>query len=339
MKKPMFKGPRTSAPSRNTRPSSGSTVSGTYASKSAPKVAPRFSAQNTPKVVPTYTSKKTASFDQKFVAQNTAAAQPNTGFKAHFVKKPILDEESKNPYPMRINKYIALHQSLTRREADTLIDKKLVRINGVVAVLGDKVQEKDSVVVESKDVQKIKHTYMYFAYNKPKGVLTHSPTNKDTDIKTAMLKESSISPHVSKQLFPIGRLDKKSEGLIVLTNDGRLSDKLLNPDYIHEKEYVVTVAQKLPSFFQKSMEKGVNIGDYVTKPCTVEILGAKTFSITLTEGKKHQIRRMCEAMRTELVELKLIRIMNINLGAIKPNDARKIEGKPLNDFLKALKLS
>lgn len=247
--------------------------------------------------------------------------------------------ELKDLYPMRINKYIALHQSLTRREADKLVDKGLVKLNGKIAILGDKVQEKDNVSVETKEVQKLKHTYMYFAYNKPRGVLTHSPTGKDTDIKTAMLKESSVSPHVSKQLFPIGRLDKKSEGLIVLTNDGRLSDKLLNPEYIHEKEYIVTVNQKLPSFFQKSMEKGVNIGDYVTKPCKVEILGAKTFSIILTEGKKHQIRRMCEAMRVEVSELKRIRIMNIHLGAILPNNARKIEGKPLNDFLKLLKLS
>lgn len=265
-------------------------------------------------------------------------ASPQPAHKAP-IKAPISSQSEKDLYPMRINKYVAVHQSLTRREADILVEKSLVRLNGKVAVLGDKVQEKDNVQVETKDVQKMKHTYMYFAYHKPKGVLTHSPTNKDTDIKTAMIKESSISPHVSKQLFPIGRLDKKSEGLIVLTNDGRLSDKLLNPDYVHEKEYVVTVAQKLPSFFKKSMEKGVNIGDYVTKPCTVEILGSKTFSIVLTEGKKHQIRRMCEAMHTEVVELRRIRIMNIHLGAISPNNARKIEGKPLQDFLKALKLS
>lgn len=257
------------------------------------------------------------------------------------IKAAVLGPNTKpeSPYPMRINKYVAMHNALTRRAADLMVEKGQVMINGKVAVLGDKVDEKDNVTLDTKDVQKIKHTYMYFAYNKPKGVLTHSPTNKDTDIKTALLKESSLSPHVVKQLFPIGRLDKKSEGLIILTNDGRLSDKLLNPEYVHEKEYVVTTNQKLPSYFQKSMEKGVNIGDYVTKPCTVELLGNKAFSIILTEGKKHQIRRMCEVMHTDVDELKRVRIMNIRLGAIAPNTARKVEGKPLSDFLKSLKLA
>jgi 23S rRNA pseudouridine2604 synthase len=250
-----------------------------------------------------------------------------------------MSESTESLYPMRINKYIALKHNLTRRAADGMIEKKLVKIGTRIAVLGDKVTEKDIVTVDSKDVQKIKHTYMYFAYNKPRGVLTHSATGKETDIMSALLKDSSIAPHVTKQLFPIGRLDKKSEGLIILTNDGRLSDKLLSPEYVHEKEYIVTTNQKLPSYFKQSMEKGVNIGDYVTKPCKIELMGPKTFSIVLTEGKKHQIRRMCEVMHTDVDELKRIRIMSIHLASLKPNEARKIEGKPLTDFLKSLKVN
>jgi len=242
-------------------------------------------------------------------------------------------------YPMRINKYLALKHNLTRRSADTFIEKGLVKLNGKKAVLGDKITEKDIVTINEKSVAKTKQNYVYFAYNKPKGVVTHSPTEKETDIKAALLKESTLSPHIVIELFPIGRLDKKSEGLIILTNDGRLSNKLLDPEYVHEKEYMVSVNRDLPSFFKASMEKGVDIGDYITKPCFVKLLGEKNFVITLTEGKRHQIRRMCEAAKVEVKTLKRTRIMNINLSSIKPNEARPIDGKSLVSFLKSLGLS
>ncbi len=115
-----------------------------------------------------------------------------------------------------------------------------------------------------------------------------------------------------------------------------MSDLMLNPVYEHEKEYVVTTAQDLPSYFKKSMKKGVNIGDHITKPCTVELRGPKTFSITLTEGKRHQIRRMCEAMKTDVKHLERTRIMNIRLGSLKAGALRKIEGRELETFLKGL---
>ncbi len=231
-------------------------------------------------------------------------------------------EDVKPSFPMRINKYLASKKLCTRREADELITKKLVFINGRPAVLGDKVEETDSV--EVKGPQK---KYRYFAYNKPRGVITHSPQGDEESIK-------DIFP--IKNLFPIGRLDKDSYGLIILTDDGRITDGLLNPKNEHEKEYAVECLDELPSNFKKKMESGVNIGDYTTKPCKVEITGERTFLITLTEGKKHQIRRMCGAFGQNAVELKRVRVSNITLGNLKPGDYRAIEGEELKEFLESV---
>jgi 23S rRNA pseudouridine2604 synthase len=230
-------------------------------------------------------------------------------------KKTI--EEVRPLYPMRINKYLASQNVVTRRGADDLIAKRKVLINGRIAVLGDKVNEGDQV--ELKESAKLKE-YSYFAYNKPIGVITHSPQSGEKDIKTSANLRG---------VFPIGRLDKNSHGLIILTNDGRITDKLLNPDYVHEKEYIVVTANKLRDSFKESMEKGIRIDDYVTRKCKVKVLGDKTFSIILTEGKKHQIRRMCEVMHNEVRDLKRIRIMNIRLGTLPANGYRKIEGEEL----------
>jgi 23S rRNA pseudouridine2604 synthase len=141
-----------------------------------------------------------------------------------------------------------------------------------------------------------------------------------------------------KEVFPVGRLDKDSSGLIILTNDGRITDRLLNPKYEHEKEYIVETKDKLRNNFKEKMESGVDIGDYVTQKCKVEILGEKKFSIILGEGKKHQIRRMCVALFNEVKGLKRIRIMNIKLGNLAPNAYRKIEDGELKIFLQSLSL-
>ena len=185
-------------------------------------------------------------------------------------------------YPMRINKYLAHKKYCTRGEADTMIEAGKVQINGRRAVLGDKVQENDNVQVFFR-VKK----YRYFAYNKPRGVITHSPDKDERDIRQSI-------PLVG--VFPIGRLDKDSKGLIILTDDGRITDKLLNPEFEHEKEYIVSTKESLSPNFKERIEPGVNIEGYKTKPCKVKILGDKQFSIVLTEGKKHQIRRMCSAL-------------------------------------------
>jgi 23S rRNA pseudouridine2604 synthase len=133
--------------------------------------------------------------------------------------------------------------------------------------------------------------------------------------------------------FPLGRLDKASHGLLILTNDGRITDALLNPKYFHEKEYVVRTKEKLRSSFKQKMEAGVNIEGYQTKKCQIKILGPNTFKIILTEGKKHQIRRMCSALFQEVADLKRERIMNIKLGNLKEKGLREIKEEELTTFL------
>ncbi len=136
--------------------------------------------------------------------------------------------------------------------------------------------------------------------------------------------------------FPLGRLDKASHGLLILTNDGRITDSLLNPKYIHEKEYLVKTKEKLRSNFKQKMEAGVNIEGYVTQKCKVKIVNENTFRVTLTEGKKHQIRRMCANLFQEVGDLKRERIMNIKLGNLKPKTTREIKGEELKEFLNSL---
>jgi len=212
---------------------------------------------------------------------------------------------------MRINKYLALKKIATRRGADELVKQKKVFINGKLAVLGSKVGERDKVEVKGVE----KKEYKYFAYNKPVGVETSSPR---------------------EELFPLGRLDKASHGLMILTNDGRITDQLLNPKYFHEKEYLVRTSNKLRSSFKQKMEKGVNIEGYQTAKCKVKILNDFAFRIILTEGKKHQIRRMCSALFQEVADLKRERIMNIKLGNLAPGALREIKGGELADFLASL---
>jgi 23S rRNA pseudouridine2604 synthase len=232
----------------------------------------------------------------------------------------------KPTYPMRINKYLAVHNYSTRRGADKLIEGKQVFINGQLAVLGDKVDETDVVEVKLNRTPK---PYIYIAYNKPKGIVTHSAHDEEEEI----LDQVPI-----KGIFPIGRLDKDSHGLIILTNDGRITERLLGPSHKHEKEYVVKTKTPLRSNFKEKMEAGVQIDAEKTAPCTVDIINENTFRITLTEGKKHQIRRMCVALFQEVSDLQRIRIMNIRVGKLGQGQYREIEGEELHTFLKALGL-
>ena len=231
-------------------------------------------------------------------------------------------------FPMRINKYLSFKQISTRKGADELVKNKKVFINGKLAVLGSKVNETDKVEVKADKNPKV---CQYFAYNKPIDVITHSPQNEERDIM-----EKIKNTALPKDVFPVGRLDKNSHGLIILTNDGRITDKLLNPKYVHEKEYIVKTSNKLRSNFKAKMEAGVNIEGYKTKPCKVNVINPFTFKVILTEGKKHQIRRMCSALFQEVADLKRIRVMNVNLGSLKANGFREIQGKELDIFLKSI---
>lgn len=229
-------------------------------------------------------------------------------------------------YPIRINKYLAQNNYSTRTGGDDLIKKGLVFINGKKAILGDKVNEKDKVTV--KDTKK---EYVYYAYNKKTGISTNpDKTSKD------ILQVTKFPTKV----FPIGRLDKDSHGLIIMTNDGRITDRLLSPSYVHEKEYIVKVEPNFSNKFIELMSNGVRFDHFVSKKCKVERKDGpnNTFKIILTEGKKRQIRRMCEALHHNVLDLKRVRIMNIELNKIQLGEFREIKGKELNIFLKLLNI-
>jgi 23S rRNA pseudouridine2604 synthase len=234
--------------------------------------------------------------------------------------------EEKIIYPVRINKYLAWKQICARREADKLISQKKVKINGRIAVLGDKVKEKDNVQVVGSTKELV-----YVAFNKPKGVITHSPQLGEKEIKDIL--------KIGKDVFPVGRLDKNSSGLIILTNDGRLTDKLLNPEFNHEKEYIIKTDKNIDGLFIKKMSGGLKIDDgYITKKCLVTKISSARFSIILTEGKKHQIRRMCAALGYGVTHLERRRIMNIKLGNLMPGDYRELKGYELTVLLKSVGL-
>lgn len=234
-------------------------------------------------------------------------------------------------YPLRINRYLALRGFATRRGADAMIERGEVFLNGKKAVLGDKVEQNDTVEVARS---RKKTTYSYVAYNKPRGIMTHSADEGSRDIRGITKKEVNL-----KGLFPIGRLDKDSHGLMILTNDGRITDRLLNPSFAHERVYEVKTREKLRGSFREHMERGVDIEGYVTRPAEVEILGEKSFRVILTEGKKHQIRRMVANLHNEVIDLKRIAILGIRLNNLPEGGYRKIEGEELEDFLSVLGLT
>jgi 23S rRNA pseudouridine2604 synthase len=229
-------------------------------------------------------------------------------------------------FPIRINKYLATRGDSTRRGADILVEDRKVTINGRLAKLGDKVNEGDKVIVKGVD----KKEYLYYAYYKPRGMITHSPQNDEESI------EEAIRGKLPDGLFPIGRLDMDSHGLIILTNDGRITEKLLSPERYHEKEYIVTVDKPTTASFLKNMERGVDIEGYKTKPAKVREAGSCKIDIVITEGKKHQLRRMCASLGFTVKDIKRIRIMNIKLDTLNPRSFRQIKGKGLTEFLKLL---
>lgn len=241
--------------------------------------------------------------------------------------------ERADEFPMRLNRYLAQRGIATRRDADELIGRGRVLVNGKKAVLGMKVTETDRIEVAERN-RSAKKQLAYIAFNKPRGIITHSPQREEKDVLSLLPPELR-----SLGLFPVGRLDKDSHGLILLTNDGRVTDRLLNPSAEHEKEYAVRTKLPLRASFKQHMEAGVDIEGYRTKPAQVRVTGEKTFTITITEGKKHQIRRMVVAMHNEVTDLRRTRIMNIRVGTLKAGEARRIEGKELATFLESIGLS
>jgi 23S rRNA pseudouridine2604 synthase len=238
--------------------------------------------------------------------------------------------DSKIEYPMRLNRYLALNGYCTRREADGLIESGQVTVNDKIAKVGMKVVETDEIKV-SKKAKNLSKQYVYFAYNKPRGIVTHSPEENQKSIQQVA--------KVPKDVFPVGRLDRDSHGLILLTNDGRITDKLLNPNNEHEKEYSVRVNKPITNIFLKVLARGVQLEDYKTKPCTTEKVDDFTFKIILKEGKKHQIRRMCAAFGFAVSDLRRNRIMSVRLKGLKVGQARRLQGEELKKILASLKLA
>ncbi len=216
---------------------------------------------------------------------------------------------------IRINKRLAELGFASRREADRLLEEGVVFVDGKKAILGEKVPATAKIEVR-KDTAQDK---VYLAYYKGRGIISHSPAQHETDIKTRLKADFGLT-----DVFPIGRLDKDSEGLLIVTNDGRLTAPLLDPENAIEKEYEVTVDKPVTSTFLNAMERGVKIERYHTKKATTKRLRAMSFLLTITEGKKHQIRRMCAALGYQVQSLKRIRVAHIELGNIKPNQYRKL---------------
>lgn len=206
---------------------------------------------------------------------------------------------------MRINKFLAESGVCSRREADRHIENGDVTINGQIATLGSKVLEGDAVVFKGKLLTPVEEK-VYLAFNKPIGV----ECTASKEVKNNIVDYIQFPTRI----FPVGRLDKKSEGLILLTNDGELSNGILKARHYHEKEYKVKVNRPYDDTFIEKMQSGVPILDTVTRPCKVKRIDATTFEIVLTQGLNRQIRRMCEALGYEVVRLKRFRVLNIMLG-------------------------
>lgn len=206
----------------------------------------------------------------------------------------------------RINKYLSEVGFCSRRAADKLIDQGRVTINGVIPEMGTKIAAGDEVRVDDELITEPKEKPVYIAFNKPIGIVCTTDTKVERD---------NIIDYINypKRIFPIGRLDKPSEGLILLTSDGDIVNKILRARNNHEKEYLVTVNRPVTKEFIKEMGAGVPILDTVTRKCHVEQTSNYGFKIILTQGLNRQIRRMCEHLEYKVVSLKRLRIMNINL--------------------------
>ncbi len=231
---------------------------------------------------------------------------------------------------VRINKYLSQLGYCSRREADKLIDQGRILVNGKAPEMGTKVSPADEITVDGKSVSKkeLKEPNVYLAFNKPVGIVCTTDTRVEKDNIIDFI-------NYPKRIFPIGRLDKPSEGLIFLTNDGDIVNKILRARNNHEKEYIVSVNKPIDSDFIQKMSSGVPILDTVTRECEVEKIGKHTFRIVLTQGLNRQIRRMCEYLGYEVTALKRIRIMNIELDMPvgKWRDLTENELKILNDLL------
>ena len=229
---------------------------------------------------------------------------------------------------IRLNKYLSEIGHCSRRAADRLIEEGRVQINGVQVIMGQKVTPLDRIEVDGVLVEDLQERNVYIAFNKPIGIVCTTDTRVEKD---------NIIDYINypTRIFPIGRLDKPSEGLILLTNDGDIVNKILRARNNHEKEYIVTVNKPVTTEFVEKMANGIPILDTITRKCVVEQIHKNQFRITLTLDLNRQIRRMCEYLDYRVVKLKRIRIMNIelNVGVGKYRDLTKKEMVELKNLI------
>lgn len=229
---------------------------------------------------------------------------------------------------LRINKYLSSIGYCSRREADRLIEQGKITIDGHIALVGEQVTKDQLITIKGIPVGD-KPREIVIAFNKPKGIVCTSSEKEKNNIIDYL--------HFPTRIYPVGRLDKDSTGLILLTNDGDLTDRILRGKNNHEKEYLVTVQKPLRPEIIHAMEQGIPILDTITRPCHIIQIDSHTFRIILTQGLNRQIRRMCEYFGYKVLTLKRVRVMNIHLGELPEGTWREITGNELIELKTALK--
>lgn len=229
---------------------------------------------------------------------------------------------------LRINKYLSSIGYCSRREADRLIEQGKITIDGHIALVGEQVTKDQLITINGIPVGD-KPREIVIAFNKPKGIVCTSSEKEKNNIIDYL--------HFPTRIYPVGRLDKDSTGLILLTNDGDLTDRILRGKNNHEKEYLVTVQKPLRAEIIHAMEQGIPILDTITRPCHIIQIDSHTFRIILTQGLNRQIRRMCEYFGYKVLTLKRVRVMNIHLGELPEGTWREITGNELIELKTALK--
>lgn len=226
---------------------------------------------------------------------------------------------------MRVSKYISLTEMYSRKQIDRLIKENRVTINGVLCEHQSTVQPNDIVLIDGEPIVLKLTKPIYIAFNKPPGVTSTAQK----------MVESNVIDYINhpNRIFPIGRLDKATRGLLLLTNDGSIVNKIMHSEYEHEKEYIVKVNAPITDLFIEKMASGVPILDTVTKRCFVEKIKTDEFRIVLTQGLNRQIRRMSKYLGYEVIDLKRVRIMNISLGDLQEGDWRNLEKEELDELI------
>lgn len=231
------------------------------------------------------------------------------------------EKTKKQGTEMRLNKFLSDAGVCSRREADAWIEKGLVFVDGQPAKMGMRISPNQQIVVNGKSVVR-EEEFILLAVNKPIGVVCTT---------TSKFQEENIVDmvHFPKRIYPVGRLDKNSEGLILMTNKGEIVNQILKGSNYHEKEYIVSVNKPITKEFLDKISSGVPILDTITRPCTIKQMGEKRFSIILTQGLNRQIRRMCEYCGYRVRKLKRVRVLNIQLGDLKSGEYRQVSKKEL----------